>query len=586
MTERFVRLALISMLLLLGTMIGYDYVQLFLFSERDPRAVTPRAGLTDMEQNAIQVFEKIAPSVVFVTTIEPSGFGELADPKHGMGSGFIWDGAGHIVTNHHVVQGATQIDVRFSTGDIHQATLVGTAPDYELAVLRVQARNRLYYPVPLGSSADLRVGQAVFAIGNPYGLSRSFTQGLVSAVERRLPTAEGREIEGIIQTDAALNPGNSGGPLLDSAGRLIGVNTAIVSGTGAFAGVGFAVPVDVVNHVVSTLIRDGSMPRPGIGISALNEYATAQLNEDGVVVVEVVPGSPAAEAGLQGMDMHGGHLGDVIMYAENKRVQRVAELAAVFQEVGVGRRVTLHVRRQGRSRFIEVQVIDIGKVAPPQQTLYLPPEIDAAHAHLTLRISIVSCCERRNDAAPYKPQLCAGQSGSAPPRRPKTFGEPAFKLHGAMRRGVMRENAPAAGGTDAPALVLGQVPQDAQNLVRPLGDDDLVTDLEKGVESRPAIRADRGCAGCGLEQPHARCMAERRHIGPRQIQCAALGVVEVSMRVRGQMLDPLDIGGPVDVRRIQRPGDRKAALGPGAGRLAQQPLELRLPIRTVGAHVA
>jgi 2-alkenal reductase len=199
----------------------------------------------------------------------------------------------------------------------------------------------------------------VFAIGNPFGLSRTLTQGLVSAVERQLPTASGREIRGVIQTDASINPGNSGGPLLDSAGRLIGVNTAILSPTGNFAGIGFAVPVDVVSRVVSMLIRYGYMPRPGIGISALNERIAAHLGTDGIVVASVVPGSPAARAGIAGIDAPAGRMGDVITHADGRAVGTVEELVTIIDAVGIGGTIRLRAERDGRGRTIEVEVADL-----------------------------------------------------------------------------------------------------------------------------------------------------------------------------------------------------------------------------------
>jgi 2-alkenal reductase len=271
--ERFLRGVMLAFLALFALWVAYDYVQLALFTANGERSVAPRGELAAMERSAIEVFEAVAPSVVFVTAVEQAGphfFGH-AGAELSMGSGFVWEAAGHIVTNYDVIRGADRIGVRFGAGDMERAVVVGSAPDYDLAVWRVRGAHRTYRSVPVGSSADLRVGQTVFAIGNPYGLSGTLTQGLVSALHRRLPSAGGREIRVLIQTDAAINPGNSGGPLLDSAGRLIGVNTAIVSETGTFAGVGFAVPVDLVNRVVATLIGEGRVPRAGIGITALGE---------------------------------------------------------------------------------------------------------------------------------------------------------------------------------------------------------------------------------------------------------------------------------------------------------------------------
>jgi 2-alkenal reductase len=203
------------------------------------------------------------------------------------------------------------------------------------------------------------VGQITFAIGSPYGLNRTLTMGVISALDRTLPSGANREIRGVIQTDAAINPGNSGGPLLDSAGRLIGVNTAIVSRSGAFAGIGFAVPVDIVNRVVPQLIKEGRVPRPGIGITALPEELAAQIAVRGVVVAGVVPGSPAAKAGLEGIDEQAGRLGDIITRVNGERVLTVADLATELSEVGIGNEVKLTVIRNGEERTVTVTVTDI-----------------------------------------------------------------------------------------------------------------------------------------------------------------------------------------------------------------------------------
>ncbi len=358
--DRLVAGVLVGILAVLAAWVSLDYLRVFVYQQEEPRTVTPRAELTALEQTSVELFEKASSSVVFVTTLErvPNFSGPDA-ARVGMGSGFVWDKAGHIVTNDHVVKEVDRIAVRFGSEQRHTGVVVGRAPDYDLAVIRVQGRERDYAPIPVGTMDGLQVGQLVFAIGNPFGLSRTLTHGMVSALERRIPTAGGREIRGVIQTDAAINPGNSGGPLLDSAGRLIGVNTAIASQTGAFAGVGFAVPVDVVNRVVSELIAHGEVPRPGIGIAALDEALAARIGAGGVVVAEVMPDSPAAAAGLRGIDRENRSLGDVITHAEGQEVASVADLAAVLEEVGIGNRATLKVRRDGESREVEVKVTDI-----------------------------------------------------------------------------------------------------------------------------------------------------------------------------------------------------------------------------------
>jgi 2-alkenal reductase len=216
----------------------------------------------------------------------------------------------------------------------------------------------------MGTSTDLLVGQATFAIGNPFGLDHTLTTGIISALQRRLPTSEGREIRDMIQTNAAINPGNSGGPLLDSAGRLMGVNTAIFSPTGTFAGIGFAIPADVVNRVVPQLIRTGRVPTPGIGIVPAPESTTARLGIAGVLVVRAVPGLPAERAGLRGIDPITGEVGDIIVGVNGQPVQRVSDLATVLEQVGVGKPVELTILRGGRTRTVEVEAADVGDRAP------------------------------------------------------------------------------------------------------------------------------------------------------------------------------------------------------------------------------
>jgi S1-C subfamily serine protease len=215
-------------------------------------------------------------------------------------------------------------------------------------------------PIAIGTSDDLKVGQWVFAIGNPFGLDQSLTTGIISALKRRLPTSGGREITNVIQTDAAINPGNSGGPLLDSAGRAIGVNTAILSPSGTSAGIGFAIPIDSVNRVVPELIRRGSVPTPGIGIVAASEAAATRAGVQGVVIVRTAPGSSAERAGLHGMDPRTGKPGDIIAAINGKPVRGLADLIQELERVGVGKRVTLTVQRDGREVPVEVDVMDIG----------------------------------------------------------------------------------------------------------------------------------------------------------------------------------------------------------------------------------
>src|SRR5215831_14652051 len=298
MNDRFSRIVLIALLVALGVYVGQPYVDRLLFSASTSRAVEPRGSLSDLERSTIALFEHVSPSVVQVV----ARAGALESAQGGgeggaqSGTGFVWDAAGHIVTNDHVVEGTSSVAVRLASGQVLQAQIVGTAPNYDLAVLRVDDTRSLPAPIAIGSSDDLKVGQSVFAIGNPFGLDQSLTTGIISALKRRLPTQNGREITNVIQTDAAINPGNSGGPLLDSAGRLIGVNTAILSPSGTSAGIGFAIPIDVVNRVVPEIIRRGFVPTPGIGIATADEAAATRAGLEGVVIVNTVPGSAAERA--------------------------------------------------------------------------------------------------------------------------------------------------------------------------------------------------------------------------------------------------------------------------------------------------
>jgi 2-alkenal reductase len=323
----------------------------------DPRVVQARGTLAESEQATIAIFESASPSVVLVVS-SSAGPGGLNNVEIGSGTGFIWDAEGHVVTNNHVVQ-ADRIIVRLPGGEDIPAEVIGRAPQYDVAVLRL-AHPSGAPALAIGTSADLQVGQAVFAIGNPFGFDRTITSGIVSALGRQLPTQDGREIADVIQTDAAINPGNSGGPLLDSAGRVIGVTTAIYSPSGAYAGVGFAVPIDTVARVVPLLIRDGRAPIPGIGIIAADQSIAARLGVEGVLVWETVAGSSAAHAGLVGTNPERGTVGDVIVEAEGHPIRRLADLTGALDRAGVGAEVHLTVRRGNRTLNLTVSVEDIG----------------------------------------------------------------------------------------------------------------------------------------------------------------------------------------------------------------------------------
>ena len=328
--------------------------------DSQPREILPRGDLADFEKSTITIFNSAAPSVVYIFTENAeSGFFGRREIQQGAGSGFLWDRHGHVVTNFHVIQGSQSIQVRLDSGEAIRATYVGGSPDHDLAIIRLRSMPQSIRPIPVGTSADLAVGQAVFAIGNPFGLARTLTTGVISALDRRLPTAAGREVMGVIQTDAAINPGNSGGPLIDSAGRLIGVNTAIISGSGSSAGIGFAVPVDVVNQVVPKLITNGKVPRPGIGIIVLDEEVAAGLGVLGVVIDRVVPGSEADRVGLQGIDYRNRLFGDIIVAVGNQEVKNIDEFIRILENYEIGELIMLDVRRGDQIRTVEVKIMDI-----------------------------------------------------------------------------------------------------------------------------------------------------------------------------------------------------------------------------------
>lgn len=318
-----------------------------------PRPVTPRGPLYPWEQVAIQRFKEAAPSVVYITTTEERArdfFGfDVVETPAGAGTGFIWDAEGHVVTNFHVIQGAARAFITLSDGSRHEARYVGGAPDKDLAVLQILKPPAKLRPIPIGTSADLLVGQSVLAIGNPFGLDATLTTGVISALGREIQSVTQRRITGVIQTDAAINPGNSGGPLLDSAGRLIGVNTAIQSPSGASAGIGFAMPVDTVNRVVPQLITRGRLERPDLGFEPVSARLVERTfgPQKGVMVGRVYRGGAAAQAGLQGVGMDGRRVypGDLIQAVNGKPVADWDALMDAVEALPLGSTATLDIQR-------------------------------------------------------------------------------------------------------------------------------------------------------------------------------------------------------------------------------------------------
>jgi S1-C subfamily serine protease len=321
-------------------------------------------GLGPDERRDIEVFRRASASVVFITSIALRrdfwSFDVMQIPQ-GTGSGFVWDKKGHVVTNFHVIESGDKFSVTLADQSEWDADVVGTASDKDLAVLRIAAPAERLYPLTTGRSRDLLVGQKVLALGNPFGLDHSMTSGIVSALGRELKSPNGRIIRDVIQTDAAINPGNSGGPLLDSGGRLIGVNAAIFSPSGASAGIGFAVPVDTVRHLVPQLIEKGRAVNPGIGVTLLSDAQANRFGLGGAVILTVVAGGPADRAGIEGIgrSRRGYVVGDIVTAVDGKPVKTTDDLAYAFETAGVDRTVTLALERQGRRRDVKVTLADI-----------------------------------------------------------------------------------------------------------------------------------------------------------------------------------------------------------------------------------
>ena len=349
-TLLFILIGVIALLFLLPR-----FEALWIAMHTEPRAVTARGALSDTEKMNIEIFRQASPAVVYITTLTDTlnlWTRDITRIPRGTGSGFIWDKQGHIITNYHVIRGASVIRVRLNDHRTFNAVLVGASPNHDIAVLRISIVSSMPAPLPIGSSSDLQVGQMMYAIGNPFGLDQTLTTGVVSALNRSLYNNNGSEIKGLIQTDAAINPGNSGGPLLDSAGRLVGINTAIYSPSGAYAGIGFAVPVDTVNRIVPQLIAKGHYQRPQLGITIdneMNKAVTDELGIKGVAVIGVRQGSAAHRAGLRGMKMltqNGATVGDIILSIDGHQVKDTAALLDTLEKYAPGDRIELIYLRE------------------------------------------------------------------------------------------------------------------------------------------------------------------------------------------------------------------------------------------------
>jgi S1-C subfamily serine protease len=351
---RSIRILLLILITLLALFVFLPIIEnIWASMHSEPRSITSRGELSLTEKTNIEIFQQSSPSVVYITTLEDTlnlWTRDITRIPRGTGSGFIWDQQGHIITNYHVLHGASAVRIRLSDQRTFNATLIGASPEHDLAVLRIPMTTNMPKPLSIGTSHDLQVGQITYAIGNPFGLDQTLTTGVVSALNRSLRNNYGSSIEDLIQTDAAINPGNSGGPLLDSAGRLIGINTAMFSLSGTYAGIGFAVPVDTVNRIVPQIIKEGHYQRPKLGITineSLNKEITRELGISGVAVIEVQPNSAAENSGLNGVIIQNNTIisGDVIVGIDQHKIENTKMLLFTLEKYHIGDRVKLKIMR-------------------------------------------------------------------------------------------------------------------------------------------------------------------------------------------------------------------------------------------------
>lgn len=342
-----------------STPVGKQNVKFTTAQVSKTRPIDPVTIISTAEEATIQLFEISAPSVVYITTTaqqQDYWSRNIYEIQAGTGSGFIWDDKGHIVTNFHVIQDAYKASVTLSDGSSWDAKVVGYEPRKDLAVLRINPNVQLR-PLPIASSNNLRVGQSVFAIGNPFGLDQTLTTGVISALGREINSVSGVPIRDVIQTDAAINPGNSGGPLLDISGRLIGVNTAIVSPSGAYAGIGFSVPVDVVSWVVPDLIEFGEVRRPVLGVELVPQQTIDRMKLEGAMIMAVVPGSGAAKSGLKptrGSSDGQITMGDLIVEIDGQIIKSNNDLLLTLEKYKPGDQIRLKVIRNDQPSNINV----------------------------------------------------------------------------------------------------------------------------------------------------------------------------------------------------------------------------------------
>ncbi len=346
-------------------------------AENTPQGITEPSAVSD-EQNSIEVYRTLSPGVAYITSTvqQQDYFGDVQEGK-GTGSGSVIDAQGHILTNFHVVEGAQKLTVSLGGDKVYPAKLVGGDPDTDLAVIQIDVPKEGLTIVPMGDSDKLAVGQKVLAIGNPFGLDRTLTTGVISGLQRPIRAENDRPIEGAIQTDASINPGNSGGPLLDKYGRMIGINSQILSRSGGSVGVGFAIPVSIAKRVIPQLIQFGEVSRPKLGASLASvEQLSGQVKlpvESGLLVRGVLGGGAAANAGLRGLSQTADGevvLGDIITSVDGEKMSSLDDLYRYLDKKQIGDTVQIAVYRNGKNLTVPVKLTTL----PQQQTQRRPAQ--------------------------------------------------------------------------------------------------------------------------------------------------------------------------------------------------------------------
>lgn len=330
--------------------------------QAESRPVIARGELASDETTTIDLFRTVGPSVVYITGMsvrQDCFYCRALEVPQDAGTGFVWDENGYIVTSYHVIAETQAVQVALADHSEWRARIVGSDPDKDIAVLKIDAPRRLLPPIPMGTSQNLQVGQKVFAIGNPFGFDQTLTTGIISGLGREITGATSRPIRDVIQTDAAINPGNSGGPLLDSSGRVIGINAAILSPSGAYAGIGFAVPIDAVNATVPKLIRGEESDTPRLGVRFAEDHLVRRLGREGALVLTITPGGAADKAGLLATrrgDDGEIHLGDLVVAIDGQPVSGTGDLYRIIDTHKRGDTVTMTIVREDEKMDVPVEL--------------------------------------------------------------------------------------------------------------------------------------------------------------------------------------------------------------------------------------